>query len=49
MSDKIPEGFIKKKSVTIPFGYKLSSIEGYLEPIESEITVLNKYVKSVMN
>ena len=49
MSDKIPEGYIKKKSVTIPFGYKLSSIEGYLEPIESEITVLNKYVKSVMN
>ena len=49
MSDKIPEGFIKKKSVTIPFGYKLSSIEGYLEPIESEITILNKYVQSVMN
>ena len=31
----IPKGYIKKKSVTIPFGYKLSSIEGYLEPIKS--------------
>jgi len=38
----IPEGYIKKKSVTIPFGYKLSSIEGYLEPIESELKILNK-------
>ena len=45
----IPEGYIKKKSVTIPFGYKLSSIEGYLEPIESELKILNKYIQSVIN
>ena len=45
----IPKGYIKKKSVTIPFGYKLSSIEGYLEPIKSELKILNKYVQSVLN
>ena len=49
MSDNIPKGYIKKKSVTIPFGYKLSNIDGYLEPIESELTILNKYIQSVMN
>ena len=45
----IPEGYIKKKSVTIPFGYKLSDIKGYLKPIESELAILNKYVQSVIN
>ena len=48
MSD-IPEGYIKKKSVTIPFGYKLSSIQGYLEPIANELDVLKKYIDSVIN
>ena len=37
----IPKGYIKKKSVTIPFGYKLSSIQGYLAPIPSQLEELN--------
>ena len=41
------EGYIKKKSATIPFGYKLSEIEGYLAPIQSELDVLHAYIKSV--
>ena len=41
------EGYIKKKSATIPFGYKLSEIEGYLAPIQSELDVLHTYIKSV--
>ena len=45
----IPEGYIKKKSVTIPFGYKLSNIQGYLEPISNELDVLKKYIDSVIN
>jgi len=49
MSDNIPEGYIKKKSVTVPFGYKLSHIQGYLEPIEHELKVLKKYIDSVVN
>ena len=43
------EGYIKKKSVTIPFGYKLSEVEGYLAPIQEELDVLNKYIESVVN
>ena len=45
----IPDGYIKKKSVTIPFGYELSSIKGYLKPIESELKILNQYIQSVIN
>ena len=44
----IPNGYIKKKSKTIPFGYKLSSIEGYLEPIPEELNILNKYIQAVL-
>ena len=37
----IPEGFIRRKTSTIPFGYKLSDdIKGYLEPIQVEIESL---------
>ena len=43
------KGYIKKKSVTIPFGYELSEIKGYLAPIQEELDVLNKYIESVVN
>jgi hypothetical protein len=43
----VKEGYIKKKSATIPFGYELSEIEGYLAPIQSELDVLHTYIKSV--
>ena len=37
----IPEGFIRRKTSTIPFGYKLSDdVKGYLEPIQIEIESL---------
>ena len=37
----IPEGFIRRKTSTIPFGYKLSNdVKGYLEPIQIEIEAL---------
>ena len=37
----IPEGFIRRKTSTIPFGYKLSDdVKGYLEPIQVEIDSL---------
>tara|TARA_A100001391_G_scaffold188930_1_gene159866 strand:+ start:347 stop:2119 length:1773 start_codon:yes stop_codon:yes gene_type:complete len=45
----IPEDYIKKKSRVIPFGYKLSDIEGYLQPIPSQLEVLYKYVQEVEN
>ena len=46
---KIPEGYIKRTSSTIPFGYKLSEIDGWLEPIEKELEILDKYCKFVIN
>ena len=46
---KIPEGYIKRTSSTIPFGYKLSGIAGWLEPIETELEILDKYCKLVID
>ena len=43
------EGYIKKRSATIPFGYELSEVKGYLSPIQSELDVLHKYIASVNN
>ena len=44
----IPEGYIKKKGKTIPFGYRLSnSTDGYLAPIPEQLELLNKYIVSV--
>ena len=37
----IPEGYIKRRTSTIPFGYELDSqIEGYLKPIPEQIRAL---------
>ena len=43
----IPKDYIKKKSKTIPFGYEVSEFEGWLRPIQSQLFVLNKYIKQV--
>ena len=45
----IPESYIKKKGRTIPFGYELSDIEGYLKPIKEELEVLHNYIELVKN
>tara|TARA_B110001454_G_C12313583_1_gene264708 strand:- start:49 stop:348 length:300 start_codon:yes stop_codon:yes gene_type:complete len=34
------EGYIKRKTSTIPFGYETSEIEGYFKPIPEEIEAL---------
>ena len=34
------EGYIKRRTSTIPFGYEESDIEGYLKPIEDQIEAL---------
>ena len=48
MSD-IPNGYIKKKSVTIPFGYKLSTTKGYLAPIPLQLKELRKQLQKIYN
>ena len=44
----LPEGYIKKKSKTIPFGYQQSEIKGYLQPIPDQLEILQKYLKAVI-
>lgn len=36
----LPDGYIKRVTSTIPFGYELSDIDGHLKPIEAEIAAL---------
>ena len=37
----IPDGYIKRASSTIPFGYESDDmLEGYLKPIPEELIVL---------
>lgn len=44
----LPDGYKKRTSSTVPFGYELSSkIEGYLKPISKELDVLDEVSKSV--
>ena len=45
----IPDGYLKRKTSTIPFGYELSEIEGYIKPIPHELEILKKYIASVQN
>jgi len=35
------EGYIKRKTSTIPFGYESSEVEGYLKPVQEQIDALN--------
>ena len=39
--------YIKKKGNTIPFGYELSEIKGYLKPIPKQQELLLKYITLV--
>jgi len=46
----VPEGYIKRKSSTIPFGYEVDEeIQGYLKPIDYELKELDKVTKLVHN
>ena len=44
----IPKNFIKKKGKTIPFGYELSDIDGWLKPIPQQLEILEKYTNEVI-
>ena len=44
----IPDGYIRRATSTIPFGYELdTNIDGYLKPIEQELEVLKEVTESV--
>ena len=44
---KIPAGYLKKKSHTIPFGYVACEFDGYIKPIPEQLEVLHKYLQGV--
>ena len=44
---EIPKNYIKKKAKVIPFGYEISELEGYLKPIDKELSTLKKYINAV--
>jgi|TARA_R110000796_G_C14497864_1_gene428549 hypothetical protein len=45
----IPEKYIKRVTSTIPFGYRISDISGWLKPVDSELESLDFISKMVAN
>ena len=44
----IPDGYIRRVTSTIPFGYELdTNIDGYLKPVEQELEVLKEVTEAV--
>ena len=45
---EVPEGYIRKRSSTIPFGYELdNNIKGFLKPIPEQLDVLKEVSTAV--
>ena len=45
---EVPEGYIRKRSSTIPFGYELyNNIKGFLKPIPEQIDILKELSTAV--
>ena len=45
----VPDSYIKRVTSTIPFGYELSDIEGYLQPVDDQIDNLSLVVSMIKN
>lgn len=44
----LPDGYIRRPSSTVPFGYELSTkVQGYLQPVEKDLQVLKEVAESV--
>ena len=43
----LPDEYVRRTSSTVPFGYKLSPIDGYLKPIPSELSILKEVAEAV--
>jgi len=47
---EVPEGYIRKRSSTIPFGYELdNNTKGFLKPIPEQLDILKEVSKAVHN
>ena len=40
----LPDGYIKRKTSTIPFGYEFDDLTGYLKPIQEQIMLQIGYM-----
>ncbi len=45
----IPEGYIKRTTSTIPFGYEFDEITGYLKPIPEQLEALETVETMIVN
>ena len=45
----VPDGYIKRTTSTIPFGYEFDNRTGYLKPIEDELEALQIAENMVVN
>ena len=42
-----PDNYVRRITSTIPFGYELSPVNGYLNPIPEQIDILKEVAKAV--
>jgi len=45
----IPEGYIKRTTSTIPFGYEFDELTGYLKPIPEQLEALETVETMIVN
>ena len=45
----LPDGYMKRKTSTIPFGYELDNLTGYLKPIEEQLEALQIAENMIVN
>lgn len=42
-----PDNYVRRTSSTVPFGYEMSPIDGYLKPIPEQLDILKEVAESV--
>ena len=45
----VPEGYIKRTTSTIPFGYEFDEVTGFLRPVEAELDALQVADNMIVN
>ena len=45
----VPNGYIKRNTSTIPFGYEFDEVTGFLKPIEEELEALQIAENMIVN
>ena len=45
----VPEGYIKRTTSTIPFGYEFDEVTGFLRPLEEELDALQIAENMIVN